>query len=225
MTTPSPLTQRVPVFLAMLWASMWMYAMHPAQAGKATVAAALLGGTFGMALGAVRWLRAAGQLEVLLKPKRGDIALGGLLGIGLLGLAIVGHRFAWKPGTAAQAWELRLYSQLLPGTSKWLGLWAVALTVGEELIWRGWLMEAAKSTWPKRPAQMAWMLSVLAALPSAWLVSDAALGLNPLWVGATMVSSGVWTLLRVRTNRILPGIIGHALLAWLLVDSPLIAMM
>jgi membrane protease YdiL (CAAX protease family) len=155
-----------------------------------------------------------GTLKTRLTPRGGDITLGALPGIALLGASWAARAVLVPAGTPRQAWLLQLYLVLGdPETlqhSVFLTSALVVIVLCEELIWRGMVLDELSERFGNRLAfVLATLLYALAALPSVYALRDPVAGPNPLLVLAALGCGLVWTFLAGRFGRLLPSAIAH----------------
>jgi membrane protease YdiL (CAAX protease family) len=184
-----------------------------------------LGGTaaFFLAFGIPHLLLAAlalhgfsrdGTLATRLTPRGGDITLGALPGVALLGASWVARSVLVPTGTPRQAWLLRIYLVLGdPETlqhSVFLTGALVVIVIAEELVWRGLVLdELTERFGTRRGWVLAAALYALATLPTVYSLRDPVAGPNPLLVIAAFGCGLVWTFLAGRLGRLLPSIVAH----------------
>jgi len=163
---------------------------------------------------AVQGFARDGVLRERLTPRGGDITLGALPGIALLGASWVARAVLVPTGTPRQAWLLRLYLELGdPETlqhSVFLTSALALIVVCEELVWRGMVLDELTERFGNRRAfVLSALLYALAALPTAYALRDPVAGPNPLLVIAAFGCGLVWTFLAGRTGRLLPSTVAH----------------
>ncbi|MBX3184899.1 MAG: CPBP family intramembrane metalloprotease [Polyangiaceae bacterium] len=160
-----------------------------------------------------------GTLSERLTPRWGDVGLGGLLGLGLVGASWV-VREQLLPATAMErVWVLRLFAQI--GDSKviqssltlTLLLFSVALL--EELVWRGLVLGQLEQRFGLRRG---WILTALlyaaSLLPAMWATRVEPVGLNPLLPLAALGCGLVWSFTAARLGRLPPVLISHAVFTY-----------
>jgi len=200
------------------------YAFSPVRAGKAQMLLAI-GAVYAIctALGLLR-LKKRGELREKSRPRGGDITIGALVAALLYGGAMVGHITLAPRGSPREAWLVHVYLQI--GDPREIDIHLVGAAVFivaalEELTWRGLVMELLAEPFG---IQRAWLASTLlfavAHLPTAYLLRDATAGYNPLLVAAGLGCSFVWGYLYMRTGRLLPAVLAHAIFSWSLVEFP-----
>lgn len=173
-------------------------------------------------LAAIR-LKKTGELREILLPKWGDMSLGVGSGLMLLVVAWGASRVISPTGSKQQAWLMRVYLQAGDPEEiqrRWLPIFVaiVFITTCEELVWRGLVLPILEERFGTRRA---WVMTAflygLGFLPSAWMLRDAQAGPNPLIVAMALFGGFVWTYLSVRTARIIPSILSHAVFVWFVV--------
>ena len=172
-----------------------------------------------VAVWALLGLRRQGEMRETLLPRAGDMALG-VGSATLMYLLVWLARHAVVPAESVHGrWLQRAYHQVGPWQAleqSWLALGAslLVLVVTEALVWRvAALGELEKRLGTRRAWPVCALLYGASYIPSAfWLRTEA--GLNPLVVAVAVVGGFVWTYLTVRTRRVAPGVISHALFLW-----------
>jgi membrane protease YdiL (CAAX protease family) len=168
-----------------------------------------------------RW----GVLAERLRPARGDVAFAALLAAVLYGLAKVGQLTLAPQGSQQELWLTRLY--LLLGDPRASGRMALGLTVlavgaAEELTWRGLTFEALFARLgPGRAIALSSLAYAAAQAPSALRLADPLAGPNPLLVAEALVLGALLAAVRVRTGRLFPAVLAHALFSWAAFEFPL----
>ena len=201
------------------------YAFQPEQAGHVRMLM-ILGGAYGLLLvGACVWLGRRGQLAAKMAPRRGDITFGALLAVGTYMVATLAHLAISGRGSPREPWMMRIYLQIGDPQAAAVfvvGLSVLAIAAAEEVVWRGWVMGSLAQ---RLTARRAWLLSTalyaVAHLPTVYLLRDPLAGPNPLLVLAALGGGLVWGYLAMRVDRLGPSMVGHALLAWAVVEYPL----
>jgi membrane protease YdiL (CAAX protease family) len=121
-----------------------------------------------------------------------------------------------------EGWLARFYLQVGDpyAVSRYpVGLAVIVLGALGELGWRGGVMPALASTQgPRRAWLVTAGLEALSWAPTVWLLRDPAAGLNPVGVAAVLVSGLVFGAVATHSGRLLPVMIGHALVGWGLVE-------
>jgi membrane protease YdiL (CAAX protease family) len=204
-------------------AGVLAFALAPAQAGQPIVFAAL-GGFYGVlaALALVQHHR-AGDLRHVLVPVRGDITLAAVTAGALYGAARIVASLIAPHGSPRELWVARLYLQVgaLPET-KLLGLAVFFVAALEELTWRGLVMNnLERVTSRRRAAVLTTLLYAAAHLPSLSVLRMRGVGYNPLLVVAALGCGAVWSVLALRTGRLTPVVLAHALFSWSVIEFPL----
>ncbi|HEV8550202.1 MAG TPA: CPBP family glutamic-type intramembrane protease [Polyangiaceae bacterium] len=163
---------------------------------------------------AAQSLARRGKLVPKLMPKAGDLSLGALAGFALLVASWAARSVLTPAASPRQNWLLRLYLQLGDPEklqhSVFLTVALSAIVVAEELVWRGFVLDAATERFGTRRGWLvAAGLYALAALPTVYLQRDPVAGLNPLLVMAAFGCGLVWTFLSGRFGRLLPSTVAH----------------
>jgi hypothetical protein len=201
------------------------YAFDPARAGQASMLGAI-GALYALltAVALVR-LHRRGELLRRFRPVSGDMTLGALTAGLLYGagrivqLVLAGH------GSPREAWVVRLYLQI--GDTDAAGHWVVggavfAVAALEEIVWRGLVMRTLEDALGAKKALLySALLFALAHAPTAYLLRDPVAGLNPLVVVAALGCSLVWGALVLRTGRMVPALLAHALFSWSVIEFPM----
>jgi membrane protease YdiL (CAAX protease family) len=157
-----------------------------------------------------------------LRPQWGDVTLGILTAVALLGLAWAARTVLLPLGSERLGWLGQLYSKLgspdaVRGSLTMTGL-VVAVSALEELTWRGLVQqELSRRVGPARAWWLAALSYAVATLPAALLLADPVAGPNPvLFVGA--LSCGlVWGYVAKATGRLPPVAISHAVFTYFIV--------
>lgn len=165
-------------------------------------------------------LRRMQLLGQVFQFKRGDPSLGILIGLVLIGGAWLVARTFLPPGTPERAWMLRVF--LLPGqiSGVAVSLVLLAVTVAEEIVWRGWVQSELRE-W--LGARRCWIVSAAlyaaAHLPTLFTLEDAAAGKNPLLVIAALGCGLCFGFLAERTGRLVPGLFAHGVFTYFTATS------
>jgi membrane protease YdiL (CAAX protease family) len=163
-----------------------------------------------------------GELALSLRPRAGDFTLGALSAAGLFLGAYAFSKFVTPNGSPRAIWLARLYLQLgdpstLRAHSSALVAGLIAVAAAEEIVWRGLvtslLAEMIGSRW-------AWIASAalyaVAYVPAMWALA-APSGPNPILPLAALGAGLVWGGMARRVDRLIPGIVSHALFDWCIV--------
>ena len=103
-----------------------------------------------------------------------------------------------------------------------LGLTVLVVGAAEELAWRGLTFEALLARLgPGRAIALSSLAYALAVAPSAARLADPLAGPNPLLVGQALVMGALLAAVRLRTGRLFPGVLAHALFSWAAFEFPL----
>lgn len=226
---PIPVPPRQAVALAfgvtLATAAVVHYAFDPVRAGQGAMLSAI--GAFYALLTAVAVVRLhrRGELLQRFRPMSGDVALGALTAGVLYGAARIVLLLLAGHGSPREAWVVRLYLQI--GDTETAGRWVVggvvfAVAALEEIVWRGLVMRTLEDALgAKRALLYAALLFALAHLPTAYLLRDPMAGPNPLILLAALGCSVVWGALALRTGRLAPSLLAHALFSWSVIEFPL----
>lgn len=226
---PPPVSKREAVSLAfavtIATGAVITYAFNPARAGQATMIGAI-GGLYAMlAVVAVVRLRRRGELYARFRPMSGDMTLAAVSAGVLYGLARIVQMLLAGHGSPQEAWIVRLYLQIGDTAAAGRGTIGAAVFVTaalEETVWRGLVMLSLEDAFGGRRAlAYATLLFGLAHVPTLWLLRDPVAGLNPLVFLAALGCSLVWGAIVLRTNRLTPAVLAHALFSWSVVEFPL----
>ncbi len=160
-----------------------------------------------------------GSLLERLQPRWGDLSLAALMAMALLFGSIAVQAKLTPPGSAEQAWLLRIFSQLGSGLlleRRWgIVLVVVAIATLEELSWRGLLLDAlAERVGWRRAWLAAALLYPLALVPTSFMLADPTAGPNPLLPLAALAAGLPWSFFAARQQRLPPVIVAHAAFAY-----------
>jgi membrane protease YdiL (CAAX protease family) len=197
---------------------------HPDRAGTRAVLL-IFAGVYGtLVVGALVWLWRRGELQRQLTPSRGDITIGALLAVVLYLVATLGHRGLTVRGSPREPWIMRVYLQIGDPrltVSFTVGMMVLALAASEEIVWRGVVQRlAVERLGEVRGFLVALLLYVGAHAPTIMLLGDPNAGPNPLVVGAALGCGVVWGYLALRSGRLFPSVVAHALFSWAIVEFP-----
>jgi membrane protease YdiL (CAAX protease family) len=207
------------------------YTFDPVRAAQPSMLVAI-GGFYVVAAALTLFdMRRRDVLRDELRFMKGDISMGALTAGTLYGLAMLGHLTLTARGTPREGWIVRLYLQVGPGALKGslsepdpgplLGLAVGAIAALEEIVWRGLVQRRLEPSAGGRQALLGTsVLCAVAHLPTALLLRDPTAGYNPLIVMAAFGCSIVWGGLALRTKRLVPSILAHALFSWAIVEFP-----
>lgn len=158
-----------------------------------------------------------GTLLDLFRVRAGDVSIGvgTTLGIGLAVFAV--RTQVMPPGSAADAWLLRLYLHLgkTPddrATYAMVAAAIVAVALLEEITWRGLVQQVLEE---RLGVKKGWLLTAalyaLAHVPTLWMLRMPPAGLNPLLPAAALFCGTIWGFLAGRMQRLPPVLLSHAL--------------
>jgi membrane protease YdiL (CAAX protease family) len=201
------------------------FAFDPARAGQPAMLASI-GALYALlTIVALVRLHRRGELAARFRPVSGDMTFGavtaGLLyGAGrIVAMLLAGH------GSPREAWIVRLYLQIGDVDAAGRGLVGAsvfAVAALEEIVWRGLVMRTlCDALGARRGLVYSSLLFALAHVPTAYLLRDPTAGPNPLVVVAALGCSLVWGALVLRTGRLLPALLAHALFSWSIIEFPM----
>jgi membrane protease YdiL (CAAX protease family) len=199
------------------------YAFDPARAGQWQMLGAL--GGFYAALTALSLYRLhrRGELRRLFLIVRGDITMAAVSAGVLYGGARIARSLL--AGTPSELWLMRIYLQLgdlsAPGRNL-LGAAVFTVAALEEIAWRGLVMRSMQDvTTGPRAAAFTTLLYAAAHLPTLSLLRMPGPGPNPLLVVAALGCGAVWSMMVLRSGRLVPAVLCHAVFTWSLIELPL----
>ncbi len=206
-------------------AGVLAYAFDPARAGQTAMLASIGGFYAVLATLTLYLLHQRGELGRWLLPARGDITLAAVTaGVLYGGARIVASALA-AHGSAHELWIMRIYLQIGEAGEperRLLGAAVFAIAALEEIAWRGLLMPAlASAAGRARACVLTTLLYAVAHLPTLTLLRMPGAGYNPLLVLAALGCGLVWGLMVLRTGRLTPAILAHALFSWSIIELPL----
>ncbi len=212
------------------------WAFSPERAGHGSMLAAI--GVFYAVLAALalRRLHRRGELGARFRPAYGDITLGAAAAGALYGGARIVASLLAANGSVRELWIRGIYEQLgdpdAPGRML-VGVAVLVVAALEEIVWRGLVMLSIQDVAPRdvggargrgagvRAATISSLLYAGAHLPTLTLLRVPVAGYNPLLVLAALGCGMVWSAIVLRTGRLLPAVIAHALFSWSIVEFPL----
>jgi uncharacterized protein len=231
-TTPRPdppgklaaMANALAIGVTLTGAGMIAYAFHPARAGQSRMLGALGGFYAVLTALALYLLYRRGELRRLL-PVRGDITLAAVTAGVLYGGARSAGLLLASPGSPRELWIMRIYLQIgdlsAPGR-KLLGAAVFTVAALEEIVWRGLVMRSLQDvTGSFRAALITTLLYTAAHLPTLSLLAMPVAGYNPLVVLAAFGCGLVWSLMVLRTGRLTPAVLAHALFSWSIIEFPM----
>jgi membrane protease YdiL (CAAX protease family) len=201
------------------------FAFDPSRAGQASMIGSI-GGLYALlAVVTLRRLHRRRELYAAFRPMSGDMTLaavtaGALYGAGrIVQMLLAGH------GSPHEAWIVRLYLQIGDKAAAGPGLVGAAVfavAALEEIVWRGLAMRTlVDAMGPRKGLIYGTLLFGLAHAPTVWLLRDPMAGLNPLLLLAALGCGLVWGGLVLRTTRLLPAVLAHALFSWAVIEFPM----
>jgi membrane protease YdiL (CAAX protease family) len=206
-------------------AGVLAYAFDPARAGQTSMLVAL--GAFYAALtaAALYRLHRRGELGRRFRPARGDITLAAVTAGVLYGAVRIGAMVLAPAGSPHELWLARIYLQIGEAGAperRLLGVAVFTVAALEEIAWRGLLMRSIQdSAGPLRACVITTLLYAVAHLPTLSLLRMPGAGYNPLVVLAALACGLVWSLMVLRTGRVTPALLAHALFSWSIIEFPL----
>ena len=206
--------------VAVIAGASW-FAFDPARAGTKASYLCFAVPTIALAIAGVLRARNDGVVVGWFGIRSGDITRGVTAGALLFGGAFVFMKMVAPPESPRSAWFARFYLQLGdPGVLRKeviaIVLAMVVLAVAEELLWRGLVISLLSEIIGTRRAWI-WqaVLYALAHLPTVWVLRDTDIGPNPLVLLAAFGSGLVWGAMARRFERLLPNVISHVLVYWI----------
>ena len=201
------------------------YAFNPARAGQGSMLASLGAFYAVLAAPALYRLHRRGELRRRFRPAYGDITLGAATAGVLYGSARIVGALVAAHGSPREPWIEALYRQLgnpdAPGRTL-TGAAVFAVAALEEIVWRGLVMGSIQDVaGPWRACAYTTLLYAAAHLPTMILLRAPGAGDNPLVVVAALGCGLVWSLMVLRTGRLLPSLLAHALFSWAIIEFPL----
>lgn len=199
------------------------FAFQPVHAGAWTFAAILGGVNLALAVFSVLWLRHEDGDLAMLTPRSGDLSIGMASSLILFAGAYAMVQFVATPGTPREAWIARIYLQLGSAAALRENMLIVvalllAVSVSEEVIWRGLMPRLLETRFGSRRAWMlAAVLYALAHAPTLHVLAAPGAGLNPMLVLGALGAGLVWGAFARIFGRLGPGIISHAMFDWTVV--------
>src|SRR6185437_7733673 len=178
-----------------------------------------------LAAAALYLLHKRGALARSFRPAWGDIPLAAVTAGALHVGARVAAALLASHASPHILWIRGIYEQLgdpevLDHTLVGAAVFAVAAL--EEITWRGLVMGSLQRVArPWRAATLTSILYAAAHLPTVALLRVPGVGYNPMLVLAALGCGMVWGGLVVRTNRLLPAVLAHALFSWSIIELPI----
>jgi len=156
----------------------------------------------------------AGTMLDVLKPRWGDFSVGFVSAAVLLAGSWAARSVLAPSGSPRQLWFLRVYAQVGDADavqrSLWLTLVLLGIALGEELVWRGFVLPSAEEHFgPRRGWLVAAFAYALAHVPTVFTLADPIAGPNPLLLIAALGAGLVWTFTAKMTKRLPPVIVSH----------------
>ncbi len=154
-----------------------------------------------------------------LRPRAGDVTIGAVVGLVLLIGSWAARSVLAPVDSPRHAWLLLIYLAIGdPNTiqrSLPITLTLLLIAVLDEIIWRGYVLDALGERYgPRRAFVYSVLLYGAAALPTVVTLRDAVAGPNPLWVLLALGTGLFWAFLARLIGRLPPGIISHLVFAY-----------
>ena len=170
---------------------------------------------------AVLWRKDPRMLRTWFRPAFGDVAVGILFAVVFFGLTDLGQHVLAPAGSPREAWIVRLYLVIgdpaqLRGKLGGVFVALVAICLGEELVWRGYVRDRLARAYGETTATVASAgLYAAAHLPTVWALADDVAGGNPLVVLAALFGGLLWGgITQVARGRLVPALIAHVAFDW-----------
>jgi membrane protease YdiL (CAAX protease family) len=206
-------------------AGVLAYAFDPQRAGQTAMLASIGGFYAVLATVTLYLLHQRGELGRWLLPARGDITLAAVTAGMLYGAARIVASLVATHGSPHELWIMRIYLQIGEAGEperRLLGVAVFVVAALEEITWRGLLMRSLQGVaGPARACVLTTLLYAVAHLPTLSLLRMPGAGYNPLVVLAALGCGLVWGLMVLRTGRLTPAILAHALFSWSIIEFPL----
>jgi uncharacterized protein len=203
------------------------FAFDPARAGQPAMVGSI-GALYALlTVVTLARLHRRGELRERFRRASGDVTFGALTAGALYGAGRIALMAIAPRGTPAVAWIARLYLQIGrigddASAGRAVGLAVLAVAALEEIVWRGLVMLVLLEAFgARRAVVITAALFALAHVSTAFLLRDPVAGLNPLVILAGLGCSLVWGAMVVRTGRLLPALVAHALFSWSVIEFPL----
>lgn len=160
-----------------------------------------------------------GTLGEKLTPRWGDVGLGGLIGLLLVGGSWIAREQIIAPTSVERLWVMQILNQL--GDAKVIQA-SFALTgaifliaILEEFVWRSLVLTQIERRFGVRKG---WIITAvvyaIALLPAAWATRVDPIGYNPLLPLAALGCGIVWSFAAARLGRLPPVLISHAVFTY-----------
>jgi len=168
---------------------------------------------------AAREMWEEGVLAERLAPRWGDVGLGGLMGLSLVGASWVVREAVLPADAIERVWVMRIMTQVgdaqVIQSSIAFTLAVLVIAMLEELTWRGLVMTQLERLVGMRRAWLATaLLYAVAILPAMWATRVEPLGLNPFLPAAALGCGLVWSFAAARLGRLAPVLISHAVFTY-----------
>ena len=206
---------KVIALFALAAAAAMAAAVRPPLAGSSSMYLILLGTYSVLGAAAAYLLWQDGSLRERLSPRWGDLSIGAVSAAALLVASWAARSVLAPAGTPQQAWMVHIYLQIgdaeLIQRSSLVMVAVVAVSLLEELVWRGYALSALEE---RVGSRRAWPLSALlyglTLLPTVFTLADPVAGPNPLLFVGALGCGIVWSFLAHLTGRLPPVMISHA---------------
>jgi membrane protease YdiL (CAAX protease family) len=198
-------------------------AFQASRAGTTSFWLLAVGPTIALAVVGVLRMRRDGVLFEWMRPRWGDATVGVAAAAALMALTWAFVRFVAPRGSVREGWLAHVYLQVgdpdvLRAHVPLVAVVIIAAACAEEIVWRGLVTQLVAERIGSRRAWLAsTFLYAIAMVPTAWALSDARAGLNPLLPLAALGAGAVWGLLARFYGRLVPAMISHALFDWCVV--------
>jgi membrane protease YdiL (CAAX protease family) len=174
---------------------------------------------------AAAWAKREELLREWLSPRWGDFSRGVACAVLLFGLAWAFARIVTPVGSPREVWLVSLYGQigdprLLQSHAPAVAAAIAAVTLAEELVWRGMVTQLLADRVGTRSAWVwAAVLYALAYVPTMWSLRAAGGSgpLNPVLPLAALGAGLLWGGMARAFGRLAPGVLAHALFDWAVV--------
>jgi hypothetical protein len=199
------------------------WAFDAARAGQASMLIALGALDAVLAAWAVARLYQKGELLARFRPAGGDITFGAVAAGALYGAARIVGSLVAAHGSPREMWLVRVYLQIGDLDERMIvGAAVFVVAALEEIAWRGLVMRTLEDTLgPWRALVLSSVLFAVAHAPTLFALAVPGVGPNPLLVLAALGCGLVWGAMVLRTRRLVPAVIAHALFTWSLIEFPL----
>jgi membrane protease YdiL (CAAX protease family) len=169
-------------------------------------------------------LHARTALARLLRPRWGDLSIGVITGLLLLLGSWAVRSLMLPVGSARLGWLGQIYRSLGDPRevrqSLVLGLLVVLVSLLEEIVWRGYVLEELGVRLSQtRTSILGTALYACVTAPAVFMLADPVAGPNPLPVLAALGCGLVWAVTRTKVGRLPPAMVSHALFTYFTVTQ------